>query len=120
MSERSKILVVDDEAVPRRLVALTLRPYADVITVSNGYEAIEILERRRLDLLISDGFMPGMSGTQLIERAIRMYPEMPCLMVSGNIDDERVKWLNEVNVPYLAKPWRVDELVTIVKRLLAV
>ena len=99
------ILVVDDEAQLRELVAGVLAdPDHRVLTAADGYEALRILERQPVDLLLTDVKMPGLNGFELARQARFMHPRMHVIYVSGyhtQPADGRV----------LMKPVRLAELV---------
>ena len=86
MKPKKVILCVDDneQALSIRKVMLETRGYR-VITASNGREALEIFQRGGIDLLLSDLVMPGLDGTELIERVKTLSPATPCILFSGKI-----------------------------------
>ncbi len=116
---RRRILVVDDEAVPRRVAEMALSAEHDVATVECAADALDLLEVRPYDLLITDGEMPGMKGIELLALMREVYPAVATLMVSGNIDDERREWLEAHRVPYLEKPYAPARLVEKVRSILS-
>ena len=72
MLDEATILIVDDEPILQEVCALWLKRggYQQVLTASNGLEALVILEKRKVDVLITDVHMPKMDGMILI-RTIR-------------------------------------------------
>lgn len=79
------VLVVDDESVLGKVLALLLRTSgyeADV--VEDGFEALLKIEEHRPDLLISDLRMPRMSGFELLSVVRRRFPEIPVIATSGD------------------------------------
>ena len=85
-----RVLAVDDEAPACKLMALLLGPPAfHCATSSNGAEALRILARERFDVLISDLYMPVMSGMELLDRVRPLYPHMAFLVTTG-VDDVEV------------------------------
>src|ERR1700757_3687075 len=78
------ILCVDDEEIPRTLRKLVLEKQGyTVVTAASGREALEVLERCRVDLVLSDQMMPGMSGTELTKIVKLARPTMPVILISG-------------------------------------
>jgi CheY-like chemotaxis protein len=78
------ILCVDDEEIPRTLRKLVLEKQGyTVVTAASGREALEVLEHRSVDLVLSDQMMPGMSGTELTKIVKLARPTMPVILISG-------------------------------------
>ncbi len=78
------ILCVDDEETPRTLRKLILQKQGyQVITAASGAEALEILDRISINLVLSDQMMPGMTGTELTKSVKAMRPTMPVILISG-------------------------------------
>ena len=82
---RSTILLVDDDALVRESTADMLdRLGYDVVQVSNGADALELLAvPNAIDALVTDYLMPGMTGRELAERARRVRPDLPVLLITG-------------------------------------
>lgn len=78
------ILCVDDEETPRTLRKLILQKQGyQVVTAGSGAEALEMLNRANIDLVLSDQMMPGMTGTELTKSVKAMRPAMPVILISG-------------------------------------
>ena len=78
------ILCVDDEETPRTLRKLILQKQGyQVVTAGSGDEALEVLDRAKIDLVLSDQMMPGMTGTELTKSVKAMRPAMPVILISG-------------------------------------
>lgn len=81
---RAVILCVDDESNPLLLRKSVLqREGYEVVTASSGKEALELVNSRSLDLVLSDHLMPGMSGTELAEQIKSRHPDLPVILISG-------------------------------------
>jgi two-component system response regulator AlgR len=107
-----KILVVDDEPLAReRLLRLLqkLQPGADCLQVANGEQALALLQRHRLDLLLLDIRMPGMSGIELAAR-LDLQAEPPAVIFCTAYDEYALQALQHQAVAYLLKPVREVEL----------
>jgi two-component system, cell cycle sensor histidine kinase and response regulator CckA len=108
------ILLVEDEEELRRLAVRELdrRGYA-VVVASNGGEALEVARSLdgRIDLLVTDVVMPGMSGIELAAQANELWPLLPVLFVSGHLDEGSVgrHRMND-DADLLAKPFTPDQL----------
>jgi len=78
------ILCVDDEETPRILRKLILQKQGyQVVTEGSGVEALEVLNRASINLVLSDQMMPGMTGTELTKSVKAMRPTMPVILISG-------------------------------------
>src|SRR5208337_4451346 len=69
------ILLVDDEAAIRESLELTLEDDYQVFTASSGERGLEVLEREEVALVIADQVMPGMTGTEFLERVNTRHPD---------------------------------------------
>ncbi len=114
------ILVVDDEAVMRDLVAkiLTRAGFA-VSTAVDGPSALAHLEQSAVDLVISDVKMPGMTGFDLLTAIKRERPEILVIMMTAYGDLYTVKDAMLLGADeYITKPFKSHELALIVERAL--
>lgn len=106
------ILLVDDEPGLREIVAELLRGDGHrVRTVASGAEALDLLDRERFNLVITDRAMPGMSGDLLAAAVKRRVPTLPVLMLTGfgelmHVRDEMPSGVNHL----LSKPVTRDNL----------
>src|SRR4051812_48952175 len=79
-----KVLVVDDEESIREFFEIMLkREGYEVITASNGAEALDRLKKERVDLVISDLQMPEVSGMELLQAAKELDPELVVIMITA-------------------------------------
>ncbi len=84
-----RVLIVDDTAHWRDLVALRLRKLqASTILASNVTEAITVLERTPVDLVVTDHRMPGSSGLDLLAYIHARRPDLAVVVTSAVVDDE--------------------------------
>ncbi len=116
---KPKLLYVDDEPDNLELFSLQFSKDFDITTCSGGDEALRILaEDSRIDLLLTDERMPGMSGIELLEKVVKGYPHLIRIIVSAFSDSERL--LNAINRggahEYIVKPWRRAEVKECIER----
>jgi len=110
------ILLVEDEAMVRAVAERALiRQGYQVLTATNGEEALEVLstsekEGRTIDLLISDVVMPMMDGPTLVGHARKRFPELPILFMSGYAEEQLRNSINIEHVSFLPKPFSVQQL----------
>src|SRR3984893_8621536 len=108
------ILCVDDEETPRILRKLILQKQGyQVLTAGSGEEALEVLDRTNINLVLSDQMMPGMTGTELTKSVKTIRPTMPVILISGVTqipEDARyaARFISEVGGPELLFKTVVD------------
>jgi DNA-binding NtrC family response regulator len=114
-----KILIVDDDDDLRRALAAILSPLFNVITASNGNEALELVRRERPRLALLDVSMPGMSGLEVLAAAKAAAPALLVVMLTSQQDIEvAAKALNLGAVEYITKPFDADDIRAEVARLI--
>jgi CheY-like chemotaxis protein len=86
MKPKRTILCVDDneQALSIRKVLLETRGYR-VLTCTSGADALERFRKGGVDLVLTDLFMPGVDGTQLIEAIKTLSPHTPAILLSGKV-----------------------------------
>lgn len=114
--EKGTILIVDDEKEIRDLVDIYLKSDGyNTIKACDGLEAIEILEKNEIDLIILDVMMPNLNGIETCLK-IREMREMPIIMLSAKSEDiDKILGLNMGADDYLTKPFNPLELIARVK-----
>jgi CheY-like chemotaxis protein len=82
-----KILVVDDEAAIRDVLAAYLQEHGHhVVSAANGREALKIFAQGEWDLVMTDGLMPEMSGSEFAHEIKKQDANVPIFLVSGSSD----------------------------------
>lgn len=112
MQIKPKVLLVDDEERILRSLGLLLRMQYQVFATSDGHEALEILKREKIHVLISDQRMPIMTGSELLARAREIAPDTMRILLTGYADaDAALEAVNEGEIfRYITKPWGPKEL----------
>lgn len=115
-----KVLVVDDDIKLLKMLKRTLVfENLDVLTATNGREALEVVQQETPDLLIVDWMMPEMDGLELIQHLRDANNRMPILMLTArDAVENRVFGLESGADDYLVKPFAPAELVARVHALL--
>lgn len=115
-----KILVVDDEAPLRELVAVTLGDDFACDEAEDGNAALARLARHRYDVVMLDIMMPGLGGLDVL-RAIRaddQLRDVPVAVMSAWQSPEDIAAAREAGADeFIAKPFHIDELASVVKGL---
>ena len=118
MSHYTILCVDDEENILSALERVFLEEDSyEIITATSGEKGLEILKERPVDLIISDQRMPGMSGTEFLKKARKLYPDTIRIVLSGFSDfDTVISSINEGEIYRLIqKPWDESELLLIVK-----
>ena len=110
---RPRVLVVDDEASIRDLLAKTLAlAEYDVDVAPDGRTALERMRLYPYDLLIADLKMPGMDGLTVIREAKRYKADLPVIIITGfSTESSAIEAVNLGVAGYLTKPFRVPQVL---------
>ena len=111
------LLIIDDEIdIIKALERLFRRKY-NVFSTTSPQEALRIMEREEIQVVLSDQRMPGMTGVDFFTRIKDMYPDTMKLILTGYTDIESVIGaINKGQVfRYVKKPWEPDDLDMIVR-----
>lgn len=121
-NSKETLLVVEDDAAARTAVSEALRAYNyDVFSAANGMEALKVVEARqgKIDLVLSDLIMPGMSGVTLYKRLAQDYPEINVMVMTGYpLKEDTRELLEEGGITWLAKPIHMRSLVRAIQKVL--
>jgi two-component system chemotaxis response regulator CheY len=119
------ILVVEDSATMRSLIASTLEelePAVKITEASSGFEALRLLPRGSFDLIVTDINMPDINGLELVSflKKNPAWAAVPLIIVSTEGSErDRVKGLGLGADAYLVKPFEPEDLRGIARELLA-
>jgi len=114
-----KLLLVEDESFNREyLVKLLSSKYKYVFSATNGQEALEMLEKNQIDLLITDIKMPVKDGIALSKDVKERFPDIPIILLTAYKDESYLMEAININIDfYLTKPVDIDELTTTIEKL---
>jgi excisionase family DNA binding protein len=112
-ASRPRVLVVDDEASIRDLLAKTLAlAEYEVDVAPDGRSALDRMRMYPYDLLIADLKMPGMDGLSVIREAKRYKTDLPVIVITGfSTESSAIEAINLGVSGYLTKPFRVPEVL---------
>jgi CheY-like chemotaxis protein len=114
------ILIAEDEAMVRMVEAETLRDAGyDIKEARDGAAALEILKSdAKVDLLITDIKMPGISGYQLVEAGTQLRPGLKVILITGYAQDPLPPEMASAGVKVVYKPFDIDVLPALAKQVL--
>ena len=118
-SPKRRLLVVDDES---SLLAMLRRLFTrngfEVFTARNVDQALALLDREPVDIVVTDMVMPGKDGLDLIEAVKAGRPDLPIILVTGYASENRIERARKNCAAHLAKPFRLDEILAAVRSAL--
>lgn len=119
---KTRILLVEDDSHIGRIIEMALpelgQPY-EFISVISAEEGLDLWNERPFDVLLTDYNLRGMNGLQLVQELRKQGHRVPTLLVTAYDSAELRRDVRNLNIDaYLTKPFFMDELVDIVRRLL--
>jgi CheY-like chemotaxis protein len=115
-----RVLIVDDDAMFREMLADTLQHNSIIPTaVEGGQEALRELEHGEVDAIIADIRMPGMDGLTLTARIKKEHPEIPVILITAFFADEQLDArTREVAADgFLQKPFEAQKIIDLLNRI---
>ncbi|MDR2883983.1 MAG: response regulator [Deferribacteraceae bacterium] len=125
MSYDKVLITVDDSSTMRRIIKNTLQKigFTNVLEAGNGVEALEVMAKSPIDMIITDWNMPEMDGLTYVKtvRAKDQYKETPILMITTEAAKEDILTALKSGVNnYVVKPFTPDTLQEKVFKLLGI
>lgn len=116
-----KILVAEDNPAVREFIVRALQKPVHAITdVADGQQALAALDKEKFDILITDIVMPNVDGIALALKAVRLYPDLRIIMISGYAQERmRAHNLDALVHRIIAKPFSLEEICEAVQDVLA-
>lgn len=120
MPEYNLLLVDDEPNILNALRRLLRREGYKLHMASSGDEALDVLAREHVDIVLADGRMPGISGTELLKKVKAQYPDTVRMVLTGYTDvGELVSAINEGEAyRFILKPWNDEELKLTIRHAL--
>jgi len=113
MSLETTILIVDDSKLARIVMTkaiIALQPDWTRIEASNADEALAVVDKQTVDIVMLDFNMPGKDGLTLAEELRARFPAMPIAIATANVQDEIVARARAANASFIPKPVTEDGL----------
>lgn len=119
-----RILIIEDSGMVARPLQRALElhfgdQFFEVARCASAEEALQLLEERPFDLLISDLMLPGINGLELVERVLANNPAMSSIIMTAFGSLQMELQARRVATEFLPKPFTLNELVETVERALA-
>lgn len=116
-----RILVVDDETAILELLEAVFKNSGNWLDIANnGHDAMRFMTVGRYDVILSDIRMPGLSGKELYEWMVQHRPDLlsrTVFFTGDAISPDTQAFLKRVNRPYLLKPFKIEELLRLLREL---
>lgn len=119
MNTQGEILWVDDEieSLKSQMLFLKNKGY-NVTSLSNGYDALELLKERTVDVVLLDESMPGLTGLETLTRIKELYPLLPVVMITKNEAENIMEdALGAQITDYLIKPVNPNQVLLTLKKI---
>jgi response regulator RpfG family c-di-GMP phosphodiesterase len=115
-----KILYVDDEPINLQLFKFNFQKQFNLLLAKSGQEALDILSKEDIKVIVTDLKMPGMNGIELIEKIKEKQNDKICMLLSAyDISEARKMGLDETRIfSYIRKPWRRNAVSEILNKAL--
>ncbi|MBU4243355.1 MAG: response regulator, partial [Proteobacteria bacterium] len=112
------VLLVDDEEGIRTVLSLAIADAGyEVLTAQTGAQALEMLGKREIPLIVTDIRMPGMDGLELLKRIRKEWPDSEVIMITGHGDmDVAIESLRLGAGDFITKPLHENALEISLKR----
>lgn len=121
MSEETRqksVLIIEDDINYGEMLAYALSHLKyDVHLAYSATGGLDIVRQKKLDIVLTDLNMPGMSGLEVAQRILKMYLDLPIVLITGTNDLSLVKQALEIGVSdYLVKPVSIEQLPVVIER----
>lgn len=113
----ARILIVDDEDIVLKSCLRVLQKLDyEIETAYSGQTALDNLEKKKYDIVVTDLMMPGMDGMQLLEEIKKRYPEVIVIIFTGYATVETARQALKAGAfDYIPKPFTPDELRNVIE-----
>jgi len=111
------LLADDEEGVRFTLAEVLAEADVDIIEAADGQTALQVLQEREVDLVITDFKMPGLDGLQLLRQALELHPQLKVVLITAHGSEAvAVRAMKAGAYDYFAKPFDVDDVLAVVRR----
>lgn len=116
----SDVLYVDDEVENLTVFKSQFRKFFSILTATSASEGLDLIERNRVRVVVSDQRMPGMTGVQLLEEIKEKYPSVVRIILTAYTDaNDIIDAINKGGVyHFMRKPWNSADLKAMIQKSL--
>lgn len=119
MKAKHTILIVDDESGPRESLKMILKPFYEIEIAEDGPQALEIIQKKQIDLVTLDLKMPGMQGEEVLSRIKKDHPEIEVMIITGHGTlKTAIALIRKGASGYELKPFTIAEIVMNISKLI--
>jgi len=118
MSDKKRILVIDDDKNIRELLKLEFTDIGfETVVAGNAFKGLQVLKNEDVDLVVLDIKMPGMDGIEALEKIVSIKRELPVVIHSA-YSHYKENYLTWSAMAYVVKSGNLDELIQTIQNLL--
>jgi DNA-binding NtrC family response regulator len=118
-SVQPSILIVDDEQSVRKTLTVILKKLGNILSASNGDEALSILCASKIDLVLLDVRLPDINGIDLLKKIKKIDPDIVAIMITAVPETKTAVEAMKLNAyDYIIKPFDIDELKAKIRKSL--
>lgn len=117
MAQQGSILIVDDEAGPRESLRMILKPIYKIYTAANGKEALELIQKEKIDLVTLDLNMPGLTGVEVLKEIKKIKSDIEVIIITGYGTLKNAQEVIRYGAgDFISKPFNVADIVAIISK----
>lgn len=120
MSDKPKILIIDDDYASLTSTKMILSAAYEVTAMESPKKALDLLENQIFDLILLDIFIPEMNGIEVLKKLKAQYPSIPVIVLSGSVEwiTRRGEVKEHGAADYILKPYGTKNLQTKINEIL--
>ncbi len=112
MAQKKSILIVDDEISIRETLKMLLKPNYDVRTAVDGREALQSIQKDKIDLVLLDLIMPGLSGIDVLQQIRKNDPDIEVIIITAYGTPQSVQEAMRYGAgDFITKPFDIPNLI---------
>jgi len=119
MAQKGSILIVDDEVGPRESLRMIFKPIYEVYTAADGREALQSIQKDKIDLVALDLKMPSLSGMDVLKQIKKDDPDIEVIVISAHNTPQNVQDAGRYGAgDFVIKPFNIPDLIKSVNKSL--
>jgi DNA-binding NtrC family response regulator len=112
MAQKRSILIVDDESGIRESIRMILKPNYDVYTAANGSEALQCIQKDKIDIVTLDLKMPGLAGIEVLKQIKKSNADIEVIVVSAyGTPQDHQEAVRHGAGDFIIKPFNAPDLI---------